>query len=440
MAWRLDVRVAMRPKNPARRPPPPAHPRSLVEALRAQIRARHYSPSTEKAYVHWVRRFLTFHGERHPKEMGADEVTQFLTHLAMDEEVAAATQSQALSAILFLYRDVLDRQLPWMAEVVRAKASRKLPVVLSRDEVGRLLDAVEADYKLMAMLLYGTGMRLTECVSLRVKDVDLDRHQITVRSGKGNKDRVAILPERCRGPLKKQLDHVRELHARELKAGRGWVALPDALARKYPGAGRELAWQWVFPAQRTYYHAPSDRHRRHHIHQTALQRAVREAVVAAGIEKKAGCHTLRHSFATHLLEDHYDIRTVQSLLGHRDVRTTMIYTHVVNKGWAGVRSPMDRLVGAVEPGRVAGEVKRPGVSVAGEGPAASTETVGPAASTEGEAVDACDEGGEGEGEREGEGEGEREGEDAGEDEGEATGSGGPEADGDDGGDWWKPPS
>jgi len=318
-------------------------PPRLRECIRRTARLRHLSPRTEKAYVGWIRRFILFHGKRHPREMGGREVTAFLTHLAVERSVAASTQNQALSALLFLYRDVLGIDLPWMDEIARAKRSRRLPVVLSRAEVARLLKHLEGTCRLMALLLYGSGLRLLECARLRVKDVDFERRMLIVRAGKGNRDRRAPLPETAVQPLRDQLARARAIHEGDLEQGAGWVELPSALAEKYPRAGREWSWQWVFPATRTYRDRKSGQRRRHHLHESVLQRAVKQAVRDAGIAKKATCHTLRHSFATHLLEDGSDIRTIQELLGHRSVATTMIYTHVLDRGGLGVRSPADSL-------------------------------------------------------------------------------------------------
>ena len=323
-------------------PPAPRSPR-LLDRVREAIRSRHYSQRTEKAYVHWIRRFIFFHGKRHPAEMGAGEVTAFLTSLAVQDKVAASTQNQALSALLFLYREVLDVALPWLEDVVRAKRPQYLPVVLTRDETRAVLQRLNGVPRIMALLLYGAGLRLLECCRLRVKDVDFAANQIVIRDGKGRKDRVTMIPAAVRTLLVQHIDQVRAQHEADLRRGAGWVELPGALLRKYPHAGREWAWQWVFPATRFYVDRLTGQRRRHHLHESVLQRAVKDAVRAAGIPKLATCHTLRHSFATHLLEDNHDIRTVQELLGHRDVSTTMIYTHLLNLGPAGVRSPADRM-------------------------------------------------------------------------------------------------
>jgi integron integrase len=323
-------------------PPAPRSPR-LLDRVREAIRSRHYSRRTEKAYVHWIRRFIFFHGKRHPAEMGAGEVTAFLTSLAVQDKVAASTQNQALSALLFLYREVLGVDLPWLEDVVRAKRPQYLPVVLTRDETRAVLQRLNGVPRVMALLLYGAGLRLLECCGLRVKDVDFAANQIVVCDGKGRKDRVTMLPAAARSLLAQHIDQMRVQHEADVRRGAGWVELPGALLRKYPHAGREWGWQWVFPATRFYVDRLTGQRRRHHLHESVLQRAVKDAVRAAGITKLATCHTLRHSFATHLLEDNHDIRTVQELLGHRDVSTTMIYTHVLNLGPAGVRSPADRM-------------------------------------------------------------------------------------------------
>jgi integron integrase len=310
--------------------------------MRAEIRVRHYSIRTEETYVDWARRFILYHGKRHPKEMGAEEVRDFLSHLASERNVSASTQNQAKSALLFLYREVLHIELPWLDEVIAAKAPRRLPVVLTPTEVRRLLDSMSGTMGLVASLLYGTGMRLLEGLRLRVKDVEFERREIIVREGKGNKDRVTVLPENLILPLKAHLEKVKALHERDLEAGFGEVYLPDALARKYPKAGRTWGWQFVFPSAVRSIDPRSGIERRHHLYEASVQRAVREAARLAEIHKPVTPHVLRHSFATHLLQSGYDIRTVQELLGHSDVATTMIYTHVLNKGGRGVVSPLDR--------------------------------------------------------------------------------------------------
>ena len=316
----------------------------LLDRVRAAVRVRHYSRRTEKAYVAWIRRFIVFHEKRHPREMGAPEVTAFLSNLAA-RGVSASTQNQALSAILFLYGAVLGQQLEWMNDIVRARRPVRLPVVLSREDVAALLSTLRGTVWLMASLMYGGGLRLLECVELRVKDLEFERGELTVRDGKGGKDRVTMLPVTLRRPLAEHLARVKAQHEVDLVAGRGTVALPGALRLKYPNAPLEWAWQWVFPATRFYVDGETGERRRHHLHESVLQRAVKDAVRAAGITRPATCHALRHSFATHLLEAGYDIRTIQELLGHRDVSTTMIYTHVLNQGGRGVRSPLDVMGG-----------------------------------------------------------------------------------------------
>jgi integron integrase len=316
---------------------------ALIDELRDALRARHYSRRTEQAYCLWVRRFIRFSGRRHPRELGEAEVNAFLTHLATVEHVSASTQTQALSAILFLYRHVLGRDLGALDGLVRAQRSRRLPVVLTRDEVRDLLRCLDHDLFLIASLLYGSGLRLSECLHLRVLDIDVGRGEILVRDGKGGKDRVTMLPRSLVPDLQAQLRRAKAVHERDLAAGWGRVPLPGALERKYPNASAEWRWQWVFPQQRRWTDPRTGQEGRHHLHATAVQRAVKEAVRTAGITKHATCHTLRHSFATHLLESGYDLRTIQELLGHKDVRTTMIYTHVLNRGGLGVRSPADGL-------------------------------------------------------------------------------------------------
>ncbi|MEJ2151606.1 MAG: integron integrase [Gemmatimonadota bacterium] len=316
-------------------------PPRLLEQVRAAIRMHGYSPRTEKAYIGWIRRFVRFHGTRHPRELGEAEVTAFLTHLAVERKVSASTQNQALSALLFLYGKVLRIELRWLDDLVRARRPARLPVVLTRSEVASVLDHLEGTPWIMASLLYGAGLRVLECARLRVKDVDLERREILVRDGKGRRDRVTLLPEALRIDLREHIEDVRRQHQRDLARGRGSVELPTAIERKYPRAPWEWGWQWIFPATRFYLDPGTGRRRRHHLHQSVLQKAVKSAVRTAGLAKPASCHTFRHSFATHLLEDGYDIRTIQELLGHRDVTTTMIYTHVLNRGGRGVRSPLD---------------------------------------------------------------------------------------------------
>ncbi|HWO69213.1 MAG TPA: integron integrase [Actinomycetota bacterium] len=313
----------------------------MLDELRRAIAARHYSRSTEQAYVAWVRRFVSFHGGRHPAQMGEGEVNRFLTHLATRERVAASTQNQALAALLFCYDKVLGRPLDQIEGVVRARRPRRLPVVLTREEVRAVLNELDGTPHLVCSLLYGSGLRVLECLRLRVKDIDLHRGEIIVRDGKGGKDRVTMLPAAVRAPLQAHLERVRRQHAKDLASGLGRVPLPDALARKYPEADRRRAWQWVFPASSHYVDRDTGIRHRHHLHETVVQRAVKEAVRRAGVTKPPSCHSFRHSFATHLLEDGYDIRTVQELLGQKDVKTTMVSTHVLNRGGKGVRSPMD---------------------------------------------------------------------------------------------------
>lgn len=314
----------------------------LLDQMRARIRRLGLSIRTEGSYVGWVRRFILANGKRHPRDLGAREIEAFLTQLATHGQVAASTQNQALSALLFLYREVLQQELPWMDDIRRAKRPERLPVVLSREEVAALLTEMNGVPWLMASLLYGAGLRLMECVRLRVQDVDFVRHEITVRHGKGGKDRRTMLPAAAVEALQGQIAEARRVHERDLAAGYGAVWLPHALARKYPNAAREWAWQYVFPASARSIDPRSGAMRRHHIDATVLQRAVKQAVRRAHINKPATCHTLRHSFATHLLEAGHDIRTIQELLGHKDVATTQIYTHVLNRGGRGVLSPLDR--------------------------------------------------------------------------------------------------
>lgn len=326
-----------------------ANPKSkLLDQMREVLRVKHYSLRTEEAYVQWARRFLKFHRDqvgawKHPRELGATEVVAFLNHLANAEHVAAATQNQALNAISFLYSQVLGLELGDLGEFLRASKPRRLPAVLSQEEVGRLLAALEGSWRLLAQVLYGTGMRLMECLRLRIKDVDFERNQIMVHGGKGDKDRTTMLPDKVKLELQRHLERVRLLWEKDVQEGFGEVYLPEALARKYPNAAREWGWQWVFPSRSRSRDPRSGRERRHHVQETGLQRAVKAGLRLSGITKLASCHTLRHSFATHLLENGYDIRTVQELLGHKDVSTTMIYTHVMQKPGLGVKSPLDRI-------------------------------------------------------------------------------------------------
>lgn len=317
----------------------------LLDQVRGKIRLKHYSLRTEQTYVDWIKRFIWHFDKRHPRDLGAPDVEAFLTHLAVVGRVAASTQNQAKSALLFLYREVLGVELPWLDKVERAKAPKRLPVVLSRAEVQAVLGRLQGTHWLIASLLYGTGMRLMECLRLRVKDVDFGCGEILVRDGKGFKDRVTMLPATVSASLVEHLARVRALHDRDLADGGGEVYLPYALARKYPDAAREWGWQFVFPSAGLSVDPRSGAVRRHHLQDQAVQRALKQAVREAGLVKPATPHTLRHSFATHLLEGGYDIRTVQELLGHSDVSTTMIYTHVLNRGGRGVVSPLDRAVG-----------------------------------------------------------------------------------------------
>lgn len=314
----------------------------LMDEVRRHSRLKHYSLRTEAIYSGWIRRFILANGKRHPRDMGADEVEQFLSRLAVQGQVAAATQNQALAALLFLYRVVLGINLPWMEHVVRAKRPQRVPTVLSRDEVQRLLAQMDGRPWLLASLLYGTGMRLMECLRLRVKDVDFARNEITVRDGKGGKDRRTVLPKSLLESLQREIERARVLHGADLLAGFGAVALPHALARKYPTAPRDFGWQYVFPSARRSIDPRDGVERRHHFDDAILARGLKGARKRAGIVKPLSAHTLRHSFATHLLEMGYDIRTVQELLGHKDVATTQIYTHVLNRGAGGVLSPLDR--------------------------------------------------------------------------------------------------
>lgn len=313
----------------------------LLDRVRHAIRVRHLSTRTEQAYVNWIRSFILFHNKKHPDKMDESHISQYLTYLAVKRQVASSTQNQALHALLFLYRHVLRREVGWLDNVEKAKRPARLPVVFTRNEVKRILLHLQGANWLMASLLYGAGLRLMECVRLRVKDVDIEYNQVIVRDGKGQKDRVTILPAVVRQPVKRHLEKVKAGHDMDLKSGYGRVDLPFALGRKYPHADRDWAWQYVFPSSSLCREPRTRNLVRHHIHRSVLQKAVKAAIRQAGIAKHASCHTFRHSFATHLLEDGYDIRTVQELLGHKDVSTTMIYTHVLNKGGRAVRSPMD---------------------------------------------------------------------------------------------------
>lgn len=315
----------------------------LLDRLRQALRSRHYSGRSEQSYCRWVRRFIFFHNVTHPDEMAEPEINAFLTHLAVKEKVSASTQNQALSALLFLYRYVLGREVGDLGEVIRARKPSRLPIVMTRDEVKAVLATLSGDKWLMSSLMYGAGLRLMECLRLRVQDIDFSRSEILVRNGKGAKDCVTMLPESLKGPLQDHLKRVRTIHKRDLADGWGRVQLPVALDRKYPNAPKDWRWQWVFPQQTRWRNRHTGEQARHHMDESLVQKAVKNAVLKAGLTKRATCHTFRHSFATHLLEAGYDIRTVQELLGHKDVSTTMIYTHVLNRGPSGVRSPMDGL-------------------------------------------------------------------------------------------------
>lgn len=326
------------------RPTPPWRIRETIEqCAREAFRLRRLSPRTERTYMYWIWSFLKHFPGRHPATLGPEQIREYISRLSERRGVAASTQNLALAAIRFLYKDVLGSDMPWVEGIARAKKPKRIPVVLSREEVASLLSHMTDPTRIMASLLYGAGLRLLECCRLRIKDVDFQRNQILVRGGKGAKDRAAILPQALIEDLKRQIAKTHALHQRDLAEGNGWVQVPEALAYKYPNAGKEWPWQWVFPATRTYGHPTTGQRRRHHLHETVLQEAVRRAVLAAGIPKNASCHTLRHSFATHLLEDGYDIRTIQALLGHEDISTTMIYTHIVNRGPTATKSPLDRL-------------------------------------------------------------------------------------------------
>ena len=320
---------------------PPPKPK-LLDQVRAACRARQFSPRTEEAYVGWIKRYVLHHDKQHPEQLSGDAVADFLTYLATTAKVSHSTQNQAASSLLFLYREVLRMPIDVPQGVARPGQPVRLPVVLTRVEVQKVLEQMEGTHLLVASLLYGSGLRLLEALQLRVKDVLFERREVVVRAGKGGDDRVTMLPAALVNPLTRHMGMIARQHARDVDQGRGWVALPRGLGQKYPNAGRDFAWQYVFPATRHYTDAATGQQRRHHLHESAVQRAVTLAVRASGIHKRASCHTLRHSFATHLMEDGYDIRTVQELLGHKSVNTTMIYTHVLNRGGRGVRSPLDR--------------------------------------------------------------------------------------------------
>lgn len=320
----------------------PAKPK-LLDRVRLAIRTSHYSRRTEDTYVGWIKRFIFFHGKRHPAEMAEPEVNAFLTHLAVQAKVSASTQNQALSALLFLYRHVIGREVGNLGEVIRARKLTSLPVVMTREEVKTVLANLTGDKWLMASLMYGAGLRLMECLRLRVQDIDSSRNEILVRDGKGAKDRITMLPASLKVPLQDHLKKVKAIHEQDLAKGWGRVQMPSALDRKYPNSPMDWRWQWVFPQEKRWINLQTREQGRHHTDESLVQKAVRDAVGKAGLTKRATCHTFRHSFATHLLEGGYDIRTVQELLGHSDVKTTMIYTHVLNRGPAGVRSPVDGL-------------------------------------------------------------------------------------------------
>ncbi len=313
----------------------------LLEDVRDTLRLRHYSYRTEKSYIYWIRKFILFHQKRHPTEMGKDEIRNYLTFLARKRQVSASTQNQALSALLFLYKHVLQKDIGYIDQIERAKKPKRIPVVFSKAEAQKLLAQLNGKYWLAAALMYGAGLRVLECMRLRVKDIDFDYSQINVRDGKGHKDRITVLPENLKSPLKRHLQQRLALHQRDLKNGKGSVKMPMALKRKYLNAQYEWKWQYVFAATSHYFDPDDKVERRHHLHESVLQRAVKDAMRRAGVVKHGSCHTFRHSFATHLLASGYDIRTVQELLGHSDVSTTMIYTHVLNRGGMGVKSPLD---------------------------------------------------------------------------------------------------
>jgi integron integrase len=321
----------------------PPNPPRLLDRVRYAIRARHYSLRTEEAYIGWIKRYIFFHDKRHPAEMAEAEINAFVTHLAVEGPVSASTQTQALSALLFLYRHVLNKELPNLNTVIRAKTPGRMPTVLTRAEVRSVIGKMYGTSRLVATLLYGTGMRLLEALRLRVKDLEFGNNRILVRDTKGNRDRVVPFPAVARAALPNWLSRVRRIHTDDVSRGFGGVFLPDAIARKYPGAERDWGWQFVFPSEHISTDPRTQLERRHHLHETAVQRALRAAVLQLGISRRVSCHTFRHSFATHLLEEGYDIRTIQELLGHQDVKTTMIYTHVLNRGGRGVRSPADLL-------------------------------------------------------------------------------------------------
>ena len=315
----------------------------LMDLVRNALRVRHYSLRTEQSYMQWIKRYILYHNKRHPAEMGKSEISEFLSYLAVKKHVSASTQNQALSALLFLYKQVLVLEVDWIDDVIRAKRPQRLPIVLSRGDVSRLLKNMSGIHKLLAWLLYGTGMRVSEGVQLRIQDIDFSYRQLTIRSGKGHKDRVTVIPEKLIRPLQQQIDYSRSLFEHDRRENNPGVYLPESLERKYPNAGKEWPWHWLFPAKNLSKDPRSGIIRRHHIYPQSLQRAIKDAAHTACLSRRVTTHTLRHCFATHLLENGYDIRTVQELLGHNDVKTTMIYTHVLNKGGRGVRSPADSL-------------------------------------------------------------------------------------------------
>jgi len=319
----------------------------LLERTHRILRRKHYAYRTEQRYLAWIRRFIFFHSKRHPIQMGKAEIEAFLIHLAVKEKVAASTQNQALNALLFLYRHVLDIPIDFPLSSVRARRPKRMPTVLSKEEVMRLLPCIEGTYQLMARLLYGSGLRVSECVRLRVKDVDFDQRHLAVRDGKGARDRITLLPESVILLLKDHMKRTRRIHQRDMRQGYGSVYLPYALTRKYPEAPRQWIWQYIFPSSQLSTDPRSGQTQRHHLSTSTLQRAVRQAVKLSGIEKRVTCHTLRHSFATHLLENGSDIRTVQDLLGHKDVKTTMIYTHVLKRGPLAAQSPLDKMMDSI---------------------------------------------------------------------------------------------
>lgn len=315
----------------------------LLDQVGNVIRVKHYSIRTEQSYVQWIRRYILFHNKKHPKDMGEKEINAFLKHLAVNRNVSASTQTQALSAILFLYKEVLGQEIGFIENIYRAKKPKRIPVVFTRDEIRAVMKHLKGEKWTMANLIYGSGLRLMECLRLRVKDVDFSYNQILVRDGKGHQDRITMLPETIKHPLKKHLENVWRTHQKDLKEGYGSVYLPYVLSRKYRTADREWGWQYVFPSRKRSVDPRSGKIRRHHLNQQVLQRAIKSAIRSAAINKQGSSHSLRHSFATHLLEDGYDIRSIQELLDHKDVKTTMVYTHVLKRGGKGVKSPADRL-------------------------------------------------------------------------------------------------